>query len=235
MVQSSIATAADYADAMLTARRARNLLFALLLIVLLLQLGLFCTARFTTLLDKQIPNTVATPGSSVTVTPANQAKTKAVSFADKFSGEFLQYLVGATDFLGMAFVMVLSIVLLLMVLVMVVGRLIGVSQVTSAFLWCVLLAALLFPWQAFLNYPGVTGADFKIPGVLYTWNELRDLAHFPTSNLHEAVLKWARFVGFPVLAIVLLIVVQAKSGKGLKIALGEAELELEPHAKEQQP
>ena len=59
-------------------------------------------------------------------------------------------------------------VILLIAKIMLVGRLIGVAQVTSAFIWCVFLVVLLFPWQAFLQSTDFTG-DFKIPGVLYTW------------------------------------------------------------------
>jgi len=36
MIQSAIATAADYADAMITARRAKNLLFVIILLMLAL-------------------------------------------------------------------------------------------------------------------------------------------------------------------------------------------------------
>ena len=68
-------------------------------------------------------------------------------------------------------IIVLAIVILLIAKIMLVGRLIGVAQVTSAFIWCVFLVVLLFPWQAFLQNTDFTG-DFKIPGVLYTWNEL---------------------------------------------------------------
>src|SRR5438045_2696468 len=43
---ATIAVAADYADAMMTARRAKNWLFILLLLVLLTQLVLFFLLRF---------------------------------------------------------------------------------------------------------------------------------------------------------------------------------------------
>jgi hypothetical protein len=38
-------------------------------------------------------------------------------------------------------------------------------------------------------------------------------------------LRWARFVGWPALAIILLLMVQAKSSRGLRAALGESELD----------
>src|SRR2546422_273983 len=54
---SSIATAADYADAMMTARKAKNLLFLLLLVMLVTQLALFFVARFTTVVFQDAPMT----------------------------------------------------------------------------------------------------------------------------------------------------------------------------------
>ena len=95
----------------------------------------------------------------------------------------LSYLTAAIDFLGIVLIIVLSFVLLLLVKIMLVGRLIGVARVTSAYIWCILLGVMLFPWQAFLINPTVNApaaslvvgqptTEFKIPGVLYTWTEV---------------------------------------------------------------
>ena len=70
-----------------------------------------------------------------------------------------------------------------------------------------------------VTYVGLT--LFKIPGALYTWDEL-------TARVKEqprrdaAVLFWARFVAFPVLALIILLSIQIKSRRGLQQALGEA-------------
>src|SRR5205823_5468557 len=45
MTRTALAIAADYADAMMVARRAKNWLFLVLLLVLLIQLALFFVAR----------------------------------------------------------------------------------------------------------------------------------------------------------------------------------------------
>src|ERR1039457_1587884 len=45
-VQMTQAVAADYADAMLVARRAKNVLFFFLILVLLIQLGVFVVVRY---------------------------------------------------------------------------------------------------------------------------------------------------------------------------------------------
>jgi hypothetical protein len=163
----------------------------------------------------------------------------------------LSYAIPAMDFLGILFVIVLSVVLLLLVTIMLVGRLIGVSHVTSAFVWSVLLIVFLFPWQAFLirteHYQtyGVSGYEsarytpaqpaFKVPGVLYTYPELAEDYDFQSRPFLEALLKWGRYVGFPVLALLILMMVQAKSSRGLRFALGEADITVDVTTRPNEP
>ena len=261
---ATIAVAADYADAMMTARRAKNWLFILLLLVLLTQLTIFFLLRFKvirlgdqgtvpvpTAVDvntqpestTQLESTTQPGDADTQPAVAANVETTSKSF---LVDDVLRYVIPVTDFLGVTLAVVLGIVLLLIVTIMLVGRLIGVSHVTSAFVWCVLLTAMMFPWQAFLlgTYrparsagevsPGQYDArrfesdpPFKIPGALYTWEVLRRDYDFDHDSVAQDVLKWARFAGFPVLALLLLLMVQAKSSRGLKYALGESEVQVE--------
>lgn len=232
----SVATAADYAEAMFTARAARNWLVGLLALMLVAQLGLFFAAKYTTLFG---PRGAAAVASSSEPLPATQPATiggttqpvttdttttttpVTTPTGKRITLKMLHYLVGSITFLGMIFSIVLTVVLLLILIIMLVGRLIGVSHVTSAFVWGLILALLLFPWQAFLNNADLTAVEFKIPGVFYTWEELVKYKDFPNQPWPEAVLRWARFVGFPVVALILLFIVQGKSSRGLRLALGE--------------
>lgn len=209
MTRTTLAVAADYADAMLIARRWKNALFLLLLLFLLIQIGVFLTFRLY-------------GGDSVMLKSA-------LAF---------NWLINFTDFLAIICVLVLAVVLLLITIIMLVGRLIGVSHVTSAFCWCVLLGALLFPWQSIWNYPvaGIAqtqpaageevGARYGLPGVLYTWPELLHHGHFAGDPWSQAWLGWARFVGWPVAAIIILFAVQVRSTRGLRFALGEADVKV---------
>jgi hypothetical protein len=164
-------------------------------------------------------------------------------------GDILAYAIPVLNFLGVILSVTLCVVLLLLAGIMLVGRLIGVSHVTGAFIWSVVLALMLFPWQAFLisgeHYsplPGTSPGDssvvydapdqpaFKIPGVLYTYPELRqDTFRMGQLNVKtpEAVIKWARFAAFPIVAVLLLLLVQGGSSRGLKFALGEAEMHVD--------
>ncbi|MFI5378864.1 MAG: hypothetical protein ACHRHE_06190 [Tepidisphaerales bacterium] len=198
----SIATAADYADALLVARTARSWVVTLLLVMLLAQMGLFFTYRYSHALD---------PVVATATRPATPTAVASV----------VHYWLAMFGFVGIVAAIVLCVDMLLILHVMLVGRLIGVSHVAKAWLASVILVVLLFPWQAFLNNADLTATEFKIPGVIFTWEELVKYARFPTGEFKVAALRWFRFVVAPVLAMVLLLLVQARSSRGLRLALGE--------------
>jgi hypothetical protein len=228
----TLATAADYADAMMTARKAKNALFFLLLLILLIQLAVFIVGAFTDALFPTSNETIpaasvhaeaAAPSTAPATAPVSVSTGRGavqVSASSSLLRDGLRYLTGLCDFLGVGLSIVLAMVLLIITGIMLVGRLIGVSRVTSALIWSLILIVLLFPWQAFLDR-----ITFKIPGVLYTWDELVRDVHFMSDSsrsMAELVLKWARFIGFPVLALLILSAVQVKSRRGIQQALGEA-------------
>jgi hypothetical protein len=204
----AIATAADYADALITARRAKNVLVLILLLIVLLQLTLFILVRLGYV-----------HLSSTEVEPATQSLSALGPQNSSWGIDRLHYLIDGSVFIGVALSIVLAMVVLLIVKVMLVGRLIGVGRLTSAYIWSIVLIVMLFPWQAFLANSSFTNPDFKIPGVLYNWTEFLADARFGDGK----PLGWARFVLWPAVAAILLLVVQIKSNRGLKQALGDAD------------
>src|SRR5437879_4839129 len=113
MATSPIATAADYADAMMSARRAKNVLFLLIVLSLVAQIAIFFLLRQKPDLVPTMPTIGAAP-SLATTQPASP----------KFATRVIEYLVVITGFLGVALSIVLAAVLLLLVTIMLVGRLI---------------------------------------------------------------------------------------------------------------
>lgn len=251
-----LAVGADYHDALVTARRAKSLLFLLLMIGLIAQITIFFLARFEKGIritrsgdaTVQMPTEVKVTSTTAPSTERStgevssthiRAETKTVD-----AGGPVAWLVNAVVYLGTILSIVLAVVVLLITLVMLVGHLLGVSNVTSAFVWSVLLVVLLFPWQLFYG-PDTASAtssmrdtastphsinidDFRVPGVLYTWGELvQGVEDFPTDFNKVAMLRYARFVGFPLFALVVLFMVKAKSGRGVKLALGETEVHVD--------
>lgn len=205
MADRDLATSADYADALLVARRAKHWLFLFILLMLLAQIALFFVARYTDLIA----------AASASLSPATQPTTRPADGRD-----ITRYLSSVTLFLGTVLPILLAIVLLLIANIMLVGRLIGVTRVTSAFIWCLLLILMMFPWQLFFG-GSPSPSDIRIPGVLYTWHDLRSQAKFDSSNLSLAVVKWARFFVMPMVATIILLAIQVKSNRGLRQALGE--------------
>src|SRR5687768_1651176 len=109
MTQTSIATSADYADALLVARRGKHLLFLLLLLMLLGQIAVFFVARYTN---------VITTGAATPVPPTTMptvAPTRTVIA--------LNYFTSAMTFFGMILPILLAFDLLLILNIMLVGRL----------------------------------------------------------------------------------------------------------------
>ena len=233
MTRTTLAVAADYADAMLIARRWKNLLFLLLLLFILIQIGVFVFVR---MYDRGTVSPTASAAGTSTTQPV-------LGETGNLSAAFM-WLINFTDFLSIVCVVVLAAVLLLIVTIMLVGRLIGVAHLTGSFVWCAVLAALLFPWQSLWNYPVAgtaqtapipvenleIGPRYGLPGVLYTWPELQHRAHFSSDPWYgsKALLEWARFVGWPVASIIILFAIQVRSSRGLKFALGEAEVNVVP-------
>jgi hypothetical protein len=193
----SMAALSDYADALVSARRAKRAIVLLLLLALVAQIVVFYLYRSTELL---------TP-LAATTKPANL--------------DLLTYVSGGLLAAGLMLSLALPIVLLLICHIMLVGRLIGVGPVVSSFVWSLVLALMLFPWQTMLNVSEMSRTDFVVPGVLYTWRELVDTGRFSTADLYASILKWTRFVGAPVLAVLILLTIQLRSGRGMRLALGE--------------
>jgi hypothetical protein len=215
----AIATAADYADALMSARRGKNVLLLILLLIVIGQLTLFFLIRYDVLKIDTSSVTLSAGTASATVSATTPPPT-----TQPVAMTLLQYLVGISGYVGITGAILLSLVLLLLTGIMLVGRLIGVGRMTSAFLLSLVLIVLLFPWQALLNNANLDAPEFKVPGVLYTWTEItnpRAGAHFDVSDTMRAIVKWARYVIMPVVALILLLMTQVKSNRGLRQALGE--------------
>lgn len=216
----STAASAVYHDALTTARGWRNLCFLILLLVLLAQLALFFTARFeyislggagTDAAGIQVAADVDDPTTQSTAGDAG------VRLSADIDDDWLYMLLYFTLWAGLVFSILLSLTLIFTTLVMLNGRTVGVSREVSAFFWSLVLLLLLIPWQCILNHPTLAGGPFHLPGVLYTWAELSERARFDNGDW----LGWMRFAVWPIVALLVLLAVQAKARRGVKEALGE--------------
>ncbi len=229
----STAASAVYHDALTTARGWRNLCFFVLLLILLVQLGLFLTAKFTDYIPVEGAQT--TGGQTEVPTGVEIERTQTVdedgepevdrdvrpvtSGVDTGAFQSALYMtLYFTLWAGLIFSLLMSLTLAFTTLVMLNGRTVGVSREVGAFFWSLVLLLLLIPWQAILNHPTLAGGMFHLPGVLYTWPELEANAK---DFQQPDWLGWVRFVFWPVVALLILLVVHSKARRGVKEALGE--------------
>jgi hypothetical protein len=250
MTSTPLAIAADYADALMTARRARTLLALAIGFLLVVQLAVFFLAKYDVLglgtpTKVAVPVIAATqPAEGATATQPATAPTATVTATTvSFDATpYVRYAVPLINFAVIVLAMLLVVTMLLLVVIMLVGRLVGVSHVTAAFLWSALFLILVIPWQTFFipteSY-AVTGSSIpgmievpeqpalKMPGALYTWPELKRDYKFENSPMPTAAWMWGRYAGLPGLALLVLLLALFKSGRGLKFALGEAEVHVD--------
>ena len=155
----SLVAAADYADALLTARRAKTALCTLLFFLLGTGLTLFLMLRYTSSL-RTITDGTVTDGTG------------------QWRADLFRYVIGLMDIAGLVVPAVLVGTVLVVLLVQVVARTPGVGRTTSALVWAIVLLVLMFPWQAVLNNPAISNdptvnaIGMKVPGVVYTWAEV---------------------------------------------------------------
>jgi len=234
MTTPGIATAADYSEALIVARRFKSLLALLLMLMLLGQIAIFFLVRYDVVrlgangapVAAEVPHITSNDVSIKDISMVPTTLPQQLPSSDKLS-DIMHYVTGVAILGGITISIVLALVLILIDHIMLVGRLIGVGRVTSAVCWSLLLIVLLFPWQYFMSGSGLAYTDFRVPGVLWTWDEMAGRSHFASdfsADWAGTTLNWFRFVGAPLVAVVVTLLVQARSNRGLKMALGEDEL-----------
>src|SRR5947207_4854550 len=97
MPPANIATAADYADAMMIARRAKNTLFMLLALMLIIQIATFFVARMTNYI---LPDTNRSLAESLPPATAPATTTQPAESHNRITPSVLRYLTALIDFLG---------------------------------------------------------------------------------------------------------------------------------------
>ncbi len=131
------------------------------------------------------------------------------------------YLIAAiTQLLGLLASGSQAIIIFVTLLVILVAQAPGVANMTRSLIWSVILLFMVFPWQYAL--PG-----FPIPGVLYGWHELHStlaLAFLPPPghgiSFDQRILIVGRYVLWPVLALVVMLVTAERFRAGVRLAIG---------------
>ncbi len=199
----------EYSDAFRCVRRAKNVFLLLTLLAILIPLAAFCIVRCTSLIDRDV-----LPSSVVGDTEeASEADTD-----DKpiMWGEAIKHILSDTMEAAPIIAMLLTLTLFVAAMVSLVGRLGGVSQLFSAFFWSLILLAMLVPWQRVLYYESVYGALADYSELIGRTFHIKPEWGAESVSWQKQLLYYMRFVGYPVLALLVWLVVQVKFARGCK-------------------
>jgi hypothetical protein len=110
-----------------------------------------------------------------------------------------------------------AIIVFITLLVMLVAQAPGVAQIIKSLIWSVLLLFMFLPWQTLAR-------DFPIPGVIYSYSEM--LQTIGASVVGDKVspfetwMIYARFLAWPALSLLALLITAERFRAGVMIAIG---------------
>ncbi len=214
--QSKATGSQDHFDALRSIGAARAMFLLLVVLALLVHIGLYCAVKFgrvTTVAPvEQQPTTTqpitAAQTVATTTAPAKQAERSAAAWR-----RAIQILIPLSRFVGMVAAVLLGASYFLAVNVCLVGRLGGAGGVTAAFFWSVLLVVLLFPWQHLLAGPGV-----NVPGAFFSYAEIESVPDLVLEGALGQTAHYARYLGYPILAILIALVASMRFCRAYRIA-----------------
>lgn len=131
-----------------------------------------------------------------------------------------QLLVPLTQWLGLLAAASQASLIFICLLVVLVAQAPGVAHLTRSLIWSVILLFIILPWQYVLPH-------FPIPGILYGWHELRHTLGLvflspPGAGIgvDQRVIIVARYVLWPVLGLVVMLVTAERFRAGVRLAIG---------------
>jgi len=205
----------EYHDAFKTLRGVRCLFATLSLLSILVFLAAFVIIEFTSLMEAQV-SPASTAKEAPQAAEGKQPPPATASAQPDSTGKMIEVMMAdvlpAARFVAVVSAMLLAVAFMQAYWAALVGRLGGVSSFLSAFWWSVILLALLVPWdQVFPSawaVPALFGLDFhRIPELKQEWIAQR-------GQMPGLILYYARFIGYPVIAVLFWLVAMVKFGRG---------------------
>lgn len=200
----------EYHAALATVRRAKNCLWWLIVLSIIIQMAAFVSVRFVGVVD----DTLQLPG--VAQAGHEQATTAPAEAADDESAwiwrHMLKWALPITKFIALAAGVLLALTMLTAVQLSLVGRTGGAAGFVSAFFWSLLLLVFLIPWQQVIGSTYACGALYNL-GDLIDWTA-RAVWNAKDATMLTKIFYYDRFIGYPVFVILLCMVVQTKFVRG---------------------
>ena len=228
----------EYSIAFRSVSRAKNLCLFAILLAMLLQLAAFCLVRFVGVLDaaekrapapsvrKQVdskPKATTRPAvakqpatrdtSAVTAAVPDGNDNAAVGTAHMWRA-ILSASLHAIKVLSPIVALLLTLMTLLAVKFSLVGRLGGAAGLVGALLWSMLVLVLVSPWQNILLHRFACGATYTLDELVRQTRQIHAVWGAAGVGTLPLVLYYVRFVGLPVVTILVWISVVVRFSMG---------------------
>ncbi len=189
----------------------------LVVLALLVQLAGFILVDFVGVIDP-IQDKQPSPTSRAAMEAAAEKSVERSEAAGRASywDTFFEWTLPAMKFVAMASGLLAIVTLTFAVMLSVVGRLGGIAAFMSAFFWSLILVAMITPWQQLLHGSFASGA-------LYNLGYLKEQASLVKGSwgakeveLLDWIFYYARFIAYPVIALLIWLAVMLKFASGHK-------------------
>ena len=229
-------SASDTMDAFASARAAKNIFLIVLLLAMLTQVAAFVAVQFMDVVDplpaqgSSSPAAVADANAPTVPADPNQPTTTPAVTRDGvgettyFIDEMLSWALPGAKFFALVMGLLLSITLLVCLMLAVTERLGGVGRLSSSFFWSLVLLAIVTPWQQLLMGNVACGALYN-KGELYSWVASVKPSWGGHADIYGKILYYARFLGYPLLGLLIWLVTQLKFARGFQEVHGTAPAE----------
>jgi hypothetical protein len=208
----------EFGSVLKSLRLAKSFWSLLILLAILIHLAGFVMVEFVGVLDTKNAEGKTAAKTKPTTTKAAEAKDEQGDEEEDATAPMAVVKTVMSEAMPIAKVAaplacaVLTAVLGLAVLASLSERTGGSAGFVGAFLWSLILLAMLAPWQHILKDLGLYGAlyDDGLTAIK------RAKALLVTSDVADKILYYARFIAYPVIALLVWVLVQWKFGRGFK-------------------
>ncbi len=200
----------EYALAIQSVKRFKNLLLLLFLLTVLVQGAAFVLLEFTDVLN-------APPPKNVAVEAADEESTSTSADVETLCpvwSETLHWALPATKFFALVFSGLLAMVLMLAVKLSLLGRGAGTRRFLGAFFWSLILLAIVVPWQQVYHGNLACGALYSFGELIRGHNAFHALT---TPTVADAMFYYARFLAYPTVVLLVWLLVAIRSAGGAPV------------------
>ena len=205
------------AEAFRSVKAGKNVFMWILLAMILIQLAAFILVEFAGVLDAMYSPQVAPARGATTQEIGAQAEAKAEATEPAAIWQTaMMWVLPTTTFIGLIVALLAVLTLMFAVKLAIVGRLGGIPGFMSAFYWSLILLAMVTPWQQILSGSVACGALFNLGELTREAKMVRPEWGAEDAGLTRWILYYTRFIGYPVLALIVQLLVMSKFSRGYR-------------------